>query len=67
MNAAYLTKQGWKIFIQPDNIWVRIVKAKYLNNNTIISLKVRKKPTTSSTWRVYWIREILSREVLNGS
>lgn len=33
VNATFIAKQGWKILTQLDNIWVRIVKAKYLKNN----------------------------------
>lgn len=32
LNVPFLTKQGWKVLTQLDNIWVRIVKAKYLHN-----------------------------------
>lgn len=31
VNAAFLAKQGRKILTLPDNIWVKLVRAKYLN------------------------------------
>lgn len=34
INAAFLPKQGWKILMKPDNIWVKLVNAKYLNNSS---------------------------------
>lgn len=30
VNAAFLTKLGWKIIKDPDNLWTRVVSAKYL-------------------------------------
>lgn len=33
INGAFIYKQGWKVLNQPDNIWVRIIKVKYLEND----------------------------------
>lgn len=36
------SQKGMKIFDQHDNIWIRLVKAKYLKNNYIDFLRVKK-------------------------
>lgn len=33
VNAAFLAKQNRNVLTQPNNIWVRMVKAKYLKND----------------------------------
>lgn len=41
-NAAFLVKQGLKILTQPDNIWIRLVRAKYLKNDSYTFLRIKK-------------------------
>lgn len=36
-HIAFLAKQGQKVLNQQDNIWVQLIKAKYLKKNTIFS------------------------------
>ena len=33
-NKAALSKLGWKILTDPNNLWVKIIKAKYLRNSS---------------------------------
>lgn len=42
MNATFLAKQSREVLAQPDNVWVRTIKAKYLNNNKDNFLVLRK-------------------------
>lgn len=37
VNAPFLTIQGWKVLAQANNIWIQIIKAKYI-------LKIRRLP-----------------------
>lgn len=40
-NVVFLAKQGWKILSQPDNIWVKVVKSKYLKTISIFLSTLR--------------------------
>lgn len=51
INAIFLAKQGWKILIQPDNIWVKLVKAKYLKNNIHNFLHINQSTLASKAWK----------------
>lgn len=35
-NAVLLSKHDWEILNQPDNIWLRIVKSKYLTGTRLV-------------------------------
>lgn len=45
---------------QPDNISVKIVKAKYIKNNKDNFFNVEKNYTASSTRKVSWTKEVLN-------
>lgn len=49
LNSTFLTKQDWKVLTQLDNIRVRIVNVKYLNNNG----------NSVSFWYDIWLTSIL--------
>lgn len=49
---------------QPDNISVKIVKAKYIKNNKDNFFNVEKNYTASSTRKVSWTKEVLMVIVL---
>lgn len=51
MNDIFLAKQGWVVLTYLDNIWVRIVKAKYLIIIKIIFFSAKKRNSASSTWK----------------
>lgn len=48
INETFLTKQGRKILTQPHNIWVKIVRTKYLSNDAASFFKSNK---CSSAWK----------------
>ena len=48
-NQAALAKLGWKILTQPENLWVRIMKAKYLRKSSFFDTKSR--PSHSVAWK----------------
>jgi hypothetical protein len=39
MNESLLVKWIWRIYQQPDELWYRILKAKYLGNNNFFDSK----------------------------
>lgn len=41
---TFLAKLGWKILTQLDNIWIRIVKKKYLKNDSNLLFKAKNVP-----------------------
>ena len=45
INIAMQLKLLWKTIAEPDNIWVRVIREKYLKHETIMSYK--KKGSTS--------------------
>lgn len=51
LNAAYLAKLGWKVLTQPNNLWVQLVTAKYLDNNSHNFFKVRKSSSSYFVWK----------------
>lgn len=65
-DAAFLAKQGWKIWTQSYNIWVGLVKAKYLKKNTIDFLKVNNLIRHPMLAKAFYVIEIYSRKVLSG-
>lgn len=48
MNQALLAKQAWRIYHEPEALWVRILRGIYFPATTI--LKVQKARNTSWTW-----------------
>lgn len=46
----FLAKQGWEMLNQPENVWIKLMKAKYLKNN--MNFLQCKKPSMASTaWK----------------
>ena len=39
MNESLLVKWIWKIHLEPDSLWFRILKAKYMRNGVFLGLK----------------------------
>lgn len=39
LNAALLTKLGWKVFTELDNLWVNVMSAKYLTKGNFLEVK----------------------------
>ena len=48
MNEALQMKLIWKILAEPDNVWVRLIKYKYLRSANILEYK--KTGNSSSQW-----------------
>lgn len=48
-NQAALAKLAWKIVIEPDNWWEKLVKLKYLRSSSFFS--ATKKASNSATWK----------------
>ena len=46
MNEALQMKLLWKIYAEPDNIWVKLIKEKYLQDSSI-----RDKPNQATSWQ----------------
>lgn len=44
-----LAKLGWKVLLDPNNMWTRVVSTKYLNSGNI--LKAKKTIKASAMWR----------------
>jgi hypothetical protein len=42
MNESLLVKWIWRIYQQPDELWYRILKAKYLGNNNFFDSKATR-------------------------
>lgn len=38
VNAAFIAKLGWKIITGPDNLWTRVVSAKYLGKGDFLQI-----------------------------
>jgi len=51
MNKALLAKRGWQLCSNNDALWVRIIKAKYLNRDSF--LQVEPKSDASFTWKSF--------------
>lgn len=59
-NLALLTKLGWKIANNEDNLWVKILRDKYLKHHNIQSWPNNR--SASFTWRsIMHIRDILAK------
>ncbi|KAA3463976.1 reverse transcriptase [Gossypium australe] len=61
-NLALLAKQGWKLIMQPDCLFARVMKAKYFPTGDFMSANLGSYP--SYTWRSIWeARQILEEGV----
>lgn len=56
INAVFLAKQGWNILTRPENIWVYIVKAKYLKTDGVSFFKTKKCSSALKHRRASWIK-----------
>lgn len=57
VNAALLVKLGWKIIKEPDNLWTKVVSAKYLTKEDF--LDVKKSATASRIWKYVLVHRYL--------
>lgn len=49
LNQAMLAKLGWKMMSDPETLWVRVFKNKYLKNSSFLDVAV--KPNASYVWK----------------
>ncbi|XP_056690230.1 uncharacterized protein [Spinacia oleracea] len=62
LNQAFLAKLGWKILMNEENLWVSLIRKKYLSNSTFF--EYIPKPKDSSIWRhILCQREILRKGI----
>ncbi|XP_074298539.1 uncharacterized protein LOC141629436 [Silene latifolia] len=48
-NAAFLTKLGWRVLVEPTSLWSRVLRAKYCNNRCDIDI-FQAKRSMSNVW-----------------
>ncbi|KAA3472633.1 reverse transcriptase [Gossypium australe] len=59
---ALLAKQGWKIIIQPNCLFARVMKSKYFPKGNFMHTELKAYP--SFTWRIIWgARRILEEGI----
>lgn len=51
-NIALLTKQRWRILIQPTSLMARILRAKYFSNSRFFNATLGSNP--SLVWKSIW-------------
>ena len=61
MNLALMAKLGWKLILESDGLWTRILASKYVRGNINLD-KLTKKNGSSNAWRAYLRRLIFSKE-----
>ena len=59
LNKAYLAKLGWKVFTENNNLWVRLIKDKYLRKISFLQYK----SSTNDSW--IWKNILKQRELLD--
>lgn len=58
LNRAQLTKLAWKIQTDPNSLWVKVIRAKYLHSNFVWEEK--PKLVSSWFWRgITWVAPVL--------
>ncbi|XP_056697878.1 uncharacterized protein [Spinacia oleracea] len=63
LNRAFIAKLGWKILTEENNLWVKIMRKKYLQNNNSF-FTVKKKTRDSVIWNhILNQREILRKGI----
>lgn len=50
-NKAYMLKLGWWMLYEPNSLWIRVLKCKYMNGRDVI-FSNSKKLNLSPTWKV---------------
>lgn len=65
VNTALLAKLEWKILNNPDNIRVKVILTKYLNNLSFLEMK--KTIKASTTWNTFLIADTWLKGVYDGS
>ncbi|KAJ8436530.1 hypothetical protein Cgig2_026645 [Carnegiea gigantea] len=50
MNAAFLSKLGWRVVVQKHKLWSRILRAKYCNNRCDLDM-FAPRADASNAWR----------------
>jgi hypothetical protein len=62
-NKALLAKQYWRLFKSSDSLAVKIIKAKYYSNGSLMTAKLGSKP--SFAWRsIFGARELLEEGLM---
>ena len=62
-NKALLAKQIWRLLIDPTNLTVKILKAKYYPSGTIMEAKLGSKPYFA--WRsIYEAQELIKARLI---
>ena len=56
MNQAFLAKIGWKLCLDDQSLWAKVLKAKYFSNGSFLQLK--KKMIAHSLGRAYLVPDI---------
>ncbi|KAA3453681.1 reverse transcriptase [Gossypium australe] len=59
-NMALLAKQGWKIIMQPNCLFARVIKSKYFPKGEFMSARIGSYPPF--TWRSIWGTRRLLKE-----
>ena len=50
MNLALMAKLGWKLILESDSLWARILASKYVRGDINLD-KLTKKNGSSNAWR----------------
>lgn len=62
LNQAFIAKLGWKILSDPNNLWVKIIRNKYLTDSTFFDYNSKSKD--SFIWRkILSQRELLRKGI----
>lgn len=61
MNSAFLTKQAWRLFQNPNALWCRVLKNKYFPNEEFLQASRRRR----SYWA--WSSILYGRDVVINS
>ncbi|XP_074266552.1 uncharacterized protein LOC141589827 [Silene latifolia] len=48
-NAAFLTKLGWRVLVEPQSLWSRVLRAKYCNGRCDVDM-FTSKANMSNVW-----------------
>lgn len=61
MNIAFITKLGWKICIEPQKTWVKLIRSKYLRGRRVTDFQ---RTNCASTW--FWNGIVSCKESLQN-
>lgn len=49
-NAAFLSKLGWRILVEPNTLWARVLRNKYCDGKFYLEM-FKHKPNSSNAWK----------------